>query len=254
MIKFFRKIRQNLISDGKTGEYLKYAIGEILLVVIGILIAIQLNNINQNHTTHKKQIKHLENIKAEMINNLNSIKEVDKLSIEIIDAERNIITYIDSGVTSEKDLTEQLRMVTFNDIIIPFESGAITELISSGGLKEIKNDSIRRILASWDGINTGLREQEKQLAEIRNDIIAFCNDEGSIRILNSKSVLEKLKIDDTQKTLSNLPLLDLRPFENTILHHMMLTYHLRTGILPEINNRISTLIMMIDEELKESNN
>jgi len=48
MIKFFRKIRQNLLSEGKTAKYLKYAIGEIVLVVIGILIALQLNNANEN--------------------------------------------------------------------------------------------------------------------------------------------------------------------------------------------------------------
>jgi hypothetical protein len=48
MIKFFRKIRQNLLSEGKTGKYFKYAIGEIILVVIGILIALQINTWNQN--------------------------------------------------------------------------------------------------------------------------------------------------------------------------------------------------------------
>ena len=47
MIKFFRKIRQNLLSEGKTGKYFKYAIGEIILVVIGILIALQINYLNQ---------------------------------------------------------------------------------------------------------------------------------------------------------------------------------------------------------------
>ena len=47
MIKFFRKIRQNLLSEGKTGKYLKYAFGEIVLVVIGILIALQINNWNE---------------------------------------------------------------------------------------------------------------------------------------------------------------------------------------------------------------
>ena len=47
MIKFFRKIRQNLLSEGKTGKYFKYAIGEIVLVVIGILIALQINNWNE---------------------------------------------------------------------------------------------------------------------------------------------------------------------------------------------------------------
>ena len=47
MIKFFRKIRHNLINEGKTTKYLKYAIGEIVLVVIGILIALQINNWNE---------------------------------------------------------------------------------------------------------------------------------------------------------------------------------------------------------------
>jgi hypothetical protein len=48
MIKFFSKIRQNLLSEGKTGKYLKYAIGEIILVVIGILIALQINSWNDD--------------------------------------------------------------------------------------------------------------------------------------------------------------------------------------------------------------
>ena len=48
MIKFFRKIRYNLMSENKTGKYFKYAIGEIVLVVIGILIALQINNWNSN--------------------------------------------------------------------------------------------------------------------------------------------------------------------------------------------------------------
>ena len=44
MIKFFRRIRQQLLGEGKTGKYLKYALGEILLVMIGILLALQVNN------------------------------------------------------------------------------------------------------------------------------------------------------------------------------------------------------------------
>ena len=47
MIKFFRKIRQNLLIKNKTGKYFKYAIGEIVLVVIGILIALNVNNYNE---------------------------------------------------------------------------------------------------------------------------------------------------------------------------------------------------------------
>ena len=54
MIKFFRKIRYNLMEQNKTGKYLKYAVGEIVLVVVGILIALQINTWNE---TKKSNIK-----------------------------------------------------------------------------------------------------------------------------------------------------------------------------------------------------
>ena len=53
MIKFFRKIRFDLIEKNKTGKYLKYAIGEIVLVVIGILIALSINNWNEDRKAWK---------------------------------------------------------------------------------------------------------------------------------------------------------------------------------------------------------
>jgi len=53
MIKFFRKTRQNLINEGKTAKYVKYAIGEIILVVIGIMIALSLNNWNTDNANKK---------------------------------------------------------------------------------------------------------------------------------------------------------------------------------------------------------
>jgi len=55
MLKFFRKIRRNLLSEGKSGTYFKYALGEVFLVVIGILIALQINNWNENRKQLKQQ-------------------------------------------------------------------------------------------------------------------------------------------------------------------------------------------------------
>lgn len=63
MLKFFRKIRQNLLSEGKTRTYLKYAVGEIVLVVIGILIALQINNWNEWKKERQKEEKILIQIK-----------------------------------------------------------------------------------------------------------------------------------------------------------------------------------------------
>jgi hypothetical protein len=66
MIKFFRSIRQNMISEGKTVNYLKYAIGEIVLVIIGILIALQINNANELRKTEKKIVSILKEVQNDL--------------------------------------------------------------------------------------------------------------------------------------------------------------------------------------------
>jgi hypothetical protein len=70
MIKFFRKIRQTLIQENKTSKYFKYAIGEIILVVIGILIAVQLNNWNTYNNARTEEIKLLEEMRYNLENDL----------------------------------------------------------------------------------------------------------------------------------------------------------------------------------------
>jgi len=74
MIKFFRKIRQNLLSEGKTGKYLKYAIGEIVLVMIGILLALQINNWNE--------VKKINANLKEALNQINQDLKQDEINLK----------------------------------------------------------------------------------------------------------------------------------------------------------------------------
>ena len=76
MIKFFRKIRQNLLSEGKTRKYLKYAIGEIILVVIGILIALSINNWNEERKAVNKTEHLLTQVHKELGFNINKANKV----------------------------------------------------------------------------------------------------------------------------------------------------------------------------------
>jgi len=75
MIKFFRKIRQNLLMENKTGKYFKYAIGEIVLVVIGILIALQINNWNESRKKKKQLDVIYTSIEQNLKTDLKTIKE-----------------------------------------------------------------------------------------------------------------------------------------------------------------------------------
>jgi len=78
MIKFFRHIRQRLLSENKFSKYLLYAIGEILLVVIGILIALSINNWNTN--------RNLRNLENELLHDIreNLVASVENLEINLV--------------------------------------------------------------------------------------------------------------------------------------------------------------------------
>jgi hypothetical protein len=69
MIKFFRKIRYDLMEKNKTRKYLKYAIGEIILVMVGILLALQVNNWNQQRIAAQKEQLLLEALHDEFLEN-----------------------------------------------------------------------------------------------------------------------------------------------------------------------------------------
>lgn len=77
MLKFFRKIRQQLLTENKVSNYLIYAIGEIVLVVIGILIALQINNWNENTKLEIEETRLLKQLNIEFKNNKKALEVVD---------------------------------------------------------------------------------------------------------------------------------------------------------------------------------
>ena len=78
MIKLFRKIRKQLLGEGKTGNYFKYAIGEIILVVIGILIALQINNWNEANSNEKRLLKIFEEIGVDLATDIRYTNDLIK--------------------------------------------------------------------------------------------------------------------------------------------------------------------------------
>lgn len=105
MIKFFSKIRQNRLTEGKTVNYLKYAIGEIILVVIGILIALSINNWNETRKNQKElnsiyeQIVYdLENDIAELTENLNTYESIKPVFDKVFTNSRTV-DLLDEGLS-----------------------------------------------------------------------------------------------------------------------------------------------------------
>ena len=145
MIKFFRKIRQNLLMENKTSKYFKYAIGEIILVVIGILIALQINNWNEQRKENqfeKKILKEILSDTEEDITQMNTaLKSINESELSykiIIDAFHKDLKYKDS---LDFHFAKVFRLWSLSPNSTAFET-AKTE-----GLYFIKNDSIRFNLA-----------------------------------------------------------------------------------------------------------
>ena len=89
MIKFFRKIRYNLMKQNKTLQYFKYAIGEIVLVVIGILIALSINNWNEARKSSAFEEEILTQVKANLVKDRLSLVEISLSFQEAITSSNN---------------------------------------------------------------------------------------------------------------------------------------------------------------------
>ena len=98
MIKFFRKIRQRLITENNFRKYLLYAIGEIVLVVIGILIALQINTWNQKRIAKEDERKILANLKSEFQQNRKELSGAITMNEKCMETGRFIMNLIGNDI------------------------------------------------------------------------------------------------------------------------------------------------------------
>jgi len=144
MIKFFRKIRQNLLSEGKTGKYFKYAIGEIILVVIGILIALQINNWNQNRINTDKQQDYLIGLKNDLEKQILSFNTSDQFyDLIICKGESILVDFSSIGKLTKIDsINKKLSFLMYSGGY-PEITTTFNELNSTGQLNLIRKKSLR---------------------------------------------------------------------------------------------------------------
>ncbi len=142
MIKFFRKIRQNLLNEGKTARYFKYAIGEILLVVIGILIALQLNNWNERRKLEIEEIKMLKNLQLNLqadIESFENAKTVHSTTAKSID---RIFNFFEKDMAYDDSLKYDFHRTT--RLWTPQINDSVYQALKSQGLDLIYNDTLSK--------------------------------------------------------------------------------------------------------------
>lgn len=190
MIKIFRQIRRQFIGEGKTGKYFKYAIGEIVLVVIGILIALQINNWNENRILFKKEQHYLNEIKANL--------EVDITRIdEILNFNQIKDSLLDDTINPLMDFEEDGKITQAiaknfdsNGVYDVFEqnNAAYTNMLQAENIGLIQNDSLRQKLTYYyqqnEELKSGTALRIKELTREFTDI--------SIKLVFNKSTITQI--------------------------------------------------------------
>ena len=150
MIKFFRKIRYNLMSENKTGKYLKYAIGEIVLVVIGILLALQINNWNESKKDRQKEQQLLVSLREEFKQNIEELKFDHSINESCLNAIVEVMN-IDHTQAFETKTIDSLLGQMYNFATFDARLGVMNDIISNGNLELIKDPDLKYALNQWTG-------------------------------------------------------------------------------------------------------
>ena len=138
------------MTENKFSKYLIYAIGEIVLVVIGILIALNINNWNEEHKTQSMEKSVLMDLRSELSANISRLDSIISERENVLSAGRLVLEK--SGPDASWDSEVKFDSLLFKIVLSGWkffpESGVVTDILNSGKLNVIQNDSLRYMISS----------------------------------------------------------------------------------------------------------
>jgi hypothetical protein len=254
MIKIFRKIRQQMLTENKFSKYLLYAIGEIILVVIGILIALSINNWNEKKKLKVEEVKFLKNFKQSLISDIefNDFRfdkyELTKESISFL------LNHIEQDLQYQDSLKYHFGRIT--QTWTPKINTEVFEALKSNDLNLISNDGLRDKLVSYYSWSSNVLDAQVnkyvQRIEDANSTIfntrfnALWN--GNYKKYRVTENFDDLKLEMVPNNYNELKkdeefIYFLRSLKNQFYWDIEVAQN-------DINEKINDLIKSIDSELK----
>ena len=187
MLTFLRKIRKSLIESGSARKYLLYTIGEIALVVIGILIALQINNWNQNRINELEEEQILQNLHDEFQLNKIKLNEVREVMENNQNACREILDLI--GSSKEQLVQNNLdSLIHYSTMYIGYNptQNVLSDLLHSGRLQLITDETIRNFLFEWSQVLLEMQEWYTIGDEwFQKQVLPYLSKHTSLRAISS---------------------------------------------------------------------
>lgn len=167
MIKFFRNIRQQLLTENKMSKYLLYAIGEIILVVIGILIALQINNWNTEQLERQELQGYFRNISKNVAADLEQLSELMEFRIKSREGSREYMQLVRQDPIPAKEITkyyqEYRTHLAIFDIYFTADQSGFDALKSSGYLGKLQGTDIETELYTYYSIARTIAQEETSI-------------------------------------------------------------------------------------------
>ena len=274
-MKFFRQIRKNLLSEGKTGKpalpagrYLKYAVGEILLVVIGILIALQVNNWNEKRRNFNQIEKYAKSLIEDIHDDIEMIKVI-KFTAEQINFRIDSLTNYVRDKKIDEISNLHLMNYTWIQVYRPYawNRATLDELKSSGSLSLIEKKELLKLISEYDAYTKHMDEDyysDKSQGEIASQSLSkvvnynYPNLDQLGEAMRVATIAGQITdvIQDPNYQLAesfDLELItdDIHMVHEAVNHYTRLRFNLRirTQIeLPELLNKAERLIELLEEE------
>lgn len=246
MLRFFSKMRYKLAAENRVAKYLRYAIGEILLVVIGILLALQVNTWNQKRIAKIEEQIILKNIHSEFLENKKSLE--------------NKLTEINSGFQASKILmnlvgkandeiekynTDSLLYSSLESGEFKFSENTISDLLQSGRLQLLNNEKLVKLLYDWSSTKMAYyTSNERMNLKIDNELVPYLQKKYPIKDIDIYGTLqwERKSLLETDK---------LQIFKDLEFENIMDDYLFR---IKGSFTRLEELETIIDAIIKETGN
>jgi len=221
MLPFFRKIRWRLAHDNQFLKYSRYAIGEIVLVVIGILIALQINTWNQINKNKTEESKLLQSFDGEFSRNNENIKTIQRHYAEIKESNRKLMDLIgeNSSHINASNTDSLLAAAIDIDNFLP-SNYVLDDMVSTGKLELISSEKLKELLYEWKQ-ELGQNENNYQMLYkyFMEELIPYLSRNASIKDIDFYT--EEVLITEP----SNLNHNSLHIFQDIVFENHLTNYY-----------------------------